>query len=127
VLQRALLRDEALSGPLKEYGPDVILGYAPGYRASAETGLGKWKSQSFETNREHWGADHCIDSQAVPGVFFCSRGTEGIQHPSFRDIPALALGKDLVQDHNSSPPAPPPSSNEDQEILEERLKSLGYL
>jgi predicted AlkP superfamily phosphohydrolase/phosphomutase len=127
VVQRVLLRDEAFSGPLSVYGPDLLLGYSPGYRASAETGLGKWNETCLEPNQDHWGADHCIDSQAVPGVFFASQGLGGISNPSYRDIPRFAIGKELEQPAIKSPPQPPSSGEEGKEILEERLKSLGYL
>ncbi len=108
------------------YGPDILIGYTPGYRASPETGLGDWGKSVFEPNTDHWGADHCIDSQSVPGVLFSSHGLSSFPAPSFRDIPMLAIGKELDQSHKR-PPTPPPSSGEGKEILEERLKSLGYL
>lgn len=126
VVQRALLNAEAFSGPLSAYGPDLVIGYTPGYRASPETGLGQWKHALLEPNHDHWGADHCIDSQAVPGVLFCSQGLQGLSQPSYRDIPQLAIGKALAQ-QGGKPPAPPTSGGEDKAILEERLKSLGYL
>jgi hypothetical protein len=127
VVQRVLTQDEAFSGPYTDYGPDLLIGYSPGYRASSETGLGAWKNKTIEQNRDHWGADHCIDSLSVPGVIFCNQGLQGLAQPSYRDIPALTIGKQLEQ--NANPPARPPSSTsgEDREILEERLKSLGYL
>jgi predicted AlkP superfamily phosphohydrolase/phosphomutase len=126
VFQRVLSRQEAFSGPLAGYGPDLVLGYTPGYRASPETGLGKWEADAIVMNQDHWGADHCVDSVSVPGVYFSSRGLEGLSEPSFRDIPRLTIGKDLVQ---SKEPPPPPTTagGEDQKILEERLKGLGYL
>ena len=127
IIQRALLRDEAFSGPLTTYGPDILIGYTPGYRASPETGLGKWKENSNEPNNAHWGADHCIDSQAVPGVIFCSNGLEGITNPSYRDIPSLTIGKELAPHSTEPAPTPSSSSKEDKEIIEERLKDLGYL
>ncbi len=127
VIQRALRREEAFSGPLSAYGPDLLLGFSPGYRASAETGLGKWKETSIEPNGDHWGADHCIDSQAVPGVIFASQGLEGLVNPSFRHIPVLATGKELAPGDGAPPPPPGGMSGEDKQVLEERLKSLGYL
>lgn len=126
VVLRALDRALAFSGPLSSYGPDLLVGYAPGYRASSETGLGKWKEPDIELNHDHWGADHCIDSLAVPGVIFASAGLGGRQNPSFRDIPRLTLGKDIEQDQ-SPPPPPSTTAGEDQQILEDRLKGLGYL
>jgi hypothetical protein len=125
VLQRVLLKHEAFQGPLTPYGPDLVLGYAPGYRASSETGLGQWSAESISSNQDHWGADHCIDSLSVPGVIFSNLGLHGIEKPSYLDIPMLTIGKALKQSQS----APPPSiaAGEDQEKLEERLKSLGYL
>jgi len=40
VIQKVYTQEEAFHGSLAEYGPDLVIGYAPGYRASAETGLG---------------------------------------------------------------------------------------
>ncbi len=115
---------EALSGPLAEFGPDLIIGYTPGFRASPQTGLGEWEMTSLEENRDHWGADHCIDPTAVPGVLFSNQGLGNYPQPSYRDFPVLATGEEV----EGGVSAPPPSiSDEDQEMLEERLKSLGYL
>jgi predicted AlkP superfamily phosphohydrolase/phosphomutase len=124
VVKSVLSNAETLSGPLAEYGPDLIVGYAPGYRASPQTGLGEWEKDSMEMNRDHWNADHCIDPQSVPGVLFSNQGLANFPEPSYRDMPVLATGEEL----EGGGGAPPPSfSDEDQEMLEERLKSLGYL
>ena len=124
VVKSVTSRKEALTGPLAEYGPDLIVGYSPGYRVSAQTGLGSWEKPEIETNHDHWGADHCIDVNSVPGVLFSNHGLNNYSSPSFRDIPMLTIGKEL----DPGGGAPPPTiSQEEQEILEERLKSLGYL
>ncbi|MGB8212029.1 MAG: alkaline phosphatase family protein [Anaerolineales bacterium] len=124
-VQQVSLQKEAFDGPLTEYGPDLLVGYAPGYRASSQTGLGSWEDDIFESNSDHWGADHCIAPDAVPGVLFCNQGLANFPHPSYRDIPALSIGKNVEKRGAILPP--PTSGNEDQEIVEERLKSLGYL
>jgi predicted AlkP superfamily phosphohydrolase/phosphomutase len=124
-LQQVCLQKEAFEGPLTEYGPDLLVGYAPGYRASSQTGLGSWESTLFESNTDHWGADHCIAPEAVPGVLFCNQGLANFPHPSYRDFPALVIGKNVEQSGTIKPP--PTSGNEDKRIVEERLKSLGYL
>jgi predicted AlkP superfamily phosphohydrolase/phosphomutase len=124
VVQRAWRRDEAFVGPLAERGPDLVVGYTPGYRASAETGMGEWTNVTIEPNQDHWGADHCVDPEAVPGVVFANRGLDDFPQPSYLDFPALAIG--MTPDSNME--APPPSfSDEDQEVVEDRLRSLGYL
>ena len=124
VVQHSYSRAEALQGGLIGYGPDLLVGYSPGYRASQQTGLGGWESSSLEPNRDHWGADHCIDPQFVPGVLLSNQSLGHLSAPSYRDIPALALGEKVISG-DSTPPSYP--SDEDRGVLEERLKSLGYL
>jgi hypothetical protein len=115
---------EAFSGPFVDHGPDLIIGYAPGYRASADTGLGKWGLVPLTPNRDHWGADHCVDARAVPGVLISNQDLSSYPHPSYRDIPPLTVGRTL----DGTGAAPPPAfSDEDREIIEERLEGLGYL
>ncbi len=124
IFSRILLKHEAFNGPYTKFGPDLVLGYAPRFRASAETGLGKIGAVSLETNRDHWGADHCIDSNMVPGVIFSNRSLQDMPGLSFRDIPFLALGKHLDQSYIKPPSQ---SGSHGQKDLEERLKGLGYL
>ena len=70
--------------------PDLIVGYAPGYRASWQTALGGVPVKTLEPNAQKWSGDHCIDAAAVPGVFFSSfplpQPVAGIT-----DVPALLL------------------------------------
>ena len=124
VVQNAWLNDQAFSGPFSAYGPDLVVGFSPGYRASAQTGLGEWTNQSIEPNRDHWGGDHCIDPTSVPGVIFARQGLEDFHNPSYRDIPFLAIGM-APRSGGSVPPAS--LNDEETDIVEERLKSLGYL
>ncbi len=60
------------SGPHIGDAPDLIVGYAPGYRASWQTTLGATPAALIEDNRQLWSGDHCIDPAAVPGVLFTS-------------------------------------------------------
>jgi hypothetical protein len=124
VISSVPTQQEAFQGPFAAYGPDLVVGYRPGYRASAETGLGQWGSQEIELNRDHWGADHCFDADSVPGVLFSSRGLANFPQPAYSDIPALAIQKTI---HPNDRATPPVISDEDQEAIEERLKGLGYI
>ncbi len=124
VFGKVSLRHEVFSGPLLRFGPDLNLGYSSGYRASSETGLGKWEDTVIDENNDHWGADHCINPDVVPGVLFSSQGLKDFPNPSFRDIPPLVVGKYL--DHSGVTP-PKVSGGESSETIEERLKGLGYL
>ncbi len=123
-ISRVLLKHEAFTGPYARLGPDLVIGYAPGFRASSETGLGKSASKSIEANSDHWGADHCIDSTKVPAVLFTNRDIRNMPGLSFRDIPFLALGKHLDQSYIKPPSQ---TGSQGQKDLEERLKGLGYL
>jgi hypothetical protein len=78
----------------------------------------------MEANHDHWGADHCIDSNMVPGVLFSNKSLKDIPGLSFRDIPYLALGTHLDQSYIKPPSQ---SGSHGQKDLEERLKGLGYL
>lgn len=124
IVQKVRLKHETFNGPFTRFGPDLVVGYAPGYRASAETGLGKIPSRTLEVNHDHWGADHCIEADAVPGVIFANRDLRDFGTISFRDIPFLAIGKHLDQS-NIKPPSQ--QVGEGQKDVEERLKGLGYL
>jgi Type I phosphodiesterase / nucleotide pyrophosphatase len=124
IIQKVRLKHETFHGPYTRFGPDLVVGYAPGYRASAETGLGKIPAAMIESNTDHWGADHCMESDAVPGVIFANRDLRELGNISFRDIPFLAIGKHLDQS-NIKPPSQ--ATGQGQKDLEERMKGLGYL
>ena len=124
IIQKIRLKHEIYSGPYARFGPDLVVGYASGYRGSAETGLGKIPPTSMVPNTDHWGADHCMDCEVVPGVIFANRDLSDFGTISFRDIPFLAIGKHLDQS-NMKPPSQ--AAGEGQKDLEERLKGLGYL
>ncbi|HZQ07262.1 MAG TPA: alkaline phosphatase family protein, partial [Anaerolineae bacterium] len=124
IVNKVWRRAEIFDGNLSEYAPDLVIGYAPGYRASQETGLGQWTAHSLEPNPDHWSADHCIDATSVPGVLFANTGLTDFPNPTYRDIPALTISGAPDPTRGS---APQPYTEEDQEIVEERLRSLGYL
>jgi len=124
IIQKIRFKHETFSGPYTRFGPDLVMGYAPGYRASAETGLGKVPAISLEANTDHWGADHCMDSEVVPGVIFANRDLRDFGAISYRDVPFLAIGKHL-DPSNIKPPSQ--AAGQGQKDLEERLKGLGYL
>lgn len=124
VVQKVRLKHETFHGPFTRFGPDLVVGYAPGHRASAETGLGRIPDMAIETNTDHWGADHCMDADAVPGVIFADRDLSDFGSLSYRDIPFLAIGKHLDQSHIKPPSQ---AAGEGQKDVEERLKGLGYL
>jgi predicted AlkP superfamily phosphohydrolase/phosphomutase len=77
-------------GPYTDAGPDLVVGYAPGYRASWDAAVGKAAGPVIEDNLRHWHGDHCVDPEQVPGVLFSSRRLEG-RDPHIIDIAPTVL------------------------------------
>jgi predicted AlkP superfamily phosphohydrolase/phosphomutase len=68
--------------------PDLVVGYAGGYRASWQTTLGGVPGSQIEDNTRNWSGDHCIDPSVVPGVLFTSFVPD-VAVESIQDIPLL--------------------------------------
>ena len=64
-------------GPYANAGPDLVIGYAPGYRTSWEAAQGRTGGPVFEDNTRQWSGDHCVDPECVPGVLFSNLKLEG--------------------------------------------------
>lgn len=82
VVRRVFDGAREYQGPNTGDAPELVVGYAPGYRASWQTTLGGAPAALVESNRQKWSGDHCIDPAVVPGVLFTSfepdRPIEGI-------------------------------------------------
>lgn len=59
---------EIYEGAQAAHGPDLVVGYEPGYRASWQTALGAAPTHLAVDNDKLWSADHLVDPSAVPGV-----------------------------------------------------------
>jgi predicted AlkP superfamily phosphohydrolase/phosphomutase len=75
-IARVYQANRAYRGPYKENAPDLIVGYASGYRVSWDTAVGKTSTTVFTDNHKAWSGDHCVDPSVVPGVLFCNRKIE---------------------------------------------------
>jgi predicted AlkP superfamily phosphohydrolase/phosphomutase len=73
VIRRVYRADEIYDGPATALAPDLVVGYARGYRASWETVLGELTADVLTDNTAAWSADHCADALEVPGVLCCNR------------------------------------------------------
>jgi predicted AlkP superfamily phosphohydrolase/phosphomutase len=82
---------DTYSGPYRDDGPDIIVGFAEGYRASWESAQGKTAGPVFSDNTKAWSGDHCVDRDLVPGVFFCNRGVDTTRAVSIMDIAPTVL------------------------------------
>ena len=118
-INRVFDREELFSGPYRENCPDLIVGYAEGYRASWDSVKGAVGRDVIEDNVRAWSGDHCIDPSVVPGVLFSSRRL-GTSEPSIVDIAPTALalfgveapahmdGRPIIDTQNLSAASMPP-------------------
>lgn len=65
--------NQAYLMPISSSGPDIVVGYNHGYRASWQTAMGACPEQLIEDNTLAWSGDHLVDPQLVPGVLFSNR------------------------------------------------------
>jgi predicted AlkP superfamily phosphohydrolase/phosphomutase len=72
------------------FAPDLIVGYAPPYRASWETALGGGAATVIEPNGDAWIGDHCMAASAVPGALLGSRRPR-LADPSLKDLTVTIL------------------------------------
>jgi predicted AlkP superfamily phosphohydrolase/phosphomutase len=78
------------SGPYLGGAPDLIIGYAAGYRASWDAAVGKATAHVFEDNDKAWSGDHCVDPHLVPGVLFSNLKIDR-EDPGIEDMAPTAL------------------------------------
>jgi predicted AlkP superfamily phosphohydrolase/phosphomutase len=77
-------------GPYQENAPDLIIGYANGYRISWDCATGMVAGPVFEDNVKPWSGDHCVDPRLVPGVLFSSHAFHA-ENPSLLDVAPSVL------------------------------------
>ena len=74
VVTRVYHRDDIYyDGDHPDLGPDLIVGYAKGYRGSNESAVGQVTEAMVTDNLSAWSGDHAMVHEAVPGVLFTSR------------------------------------------------------
>jgi predicted AlkP superfamily phosphohydrolase/phosphomutase len=92
VISQVYRADAVYSGGATELAPDLIVGYARGYRSSWATCLGEVEPDIIDDNKLAWSADHCADALEVPGVLFCSRPFRAAS-PSLVDVAPSILAE----------------------------------
>jgi predicted AlkP superfamily phosphohydrolase/phosphomutase len=78
------------AGPYVDNAPDLIVGYAAGFRASWDSVMGKVTGIIFEDNTKAWSGDHCVDPRLVPGVLFSNRKIN-VEKPAIVDVAPTML------------------------------------
>ena len=83
-------RDQAYKGPYLEDAPDLVVGFAPGYRVAWETVTGGFGESVISDNTRPWSGDHNMNPPEVPGMLFCNRPID-VDQPSIMDIAPTVL------------------------------------
>ncbi len=89
-IRRAYSTADLYKGPYLDAAPDLIVGYASGYRISWDAAIGKVRPDVFEDNDKAWSGDHCVDPLLVPGVLFSNRKVDA-GDPGIEDMAPTAL------------------------------------
>src|SRR5581483_601487 len=77
-------------GPYADAAPDLVIGYAAGFRAAWSAATGRVSKTVFEDNNKCWSGDHCVDPGTVPGVLFCNRKLTA-DDPGIEDLAPTVL------------------------------------
>jgi predicted AlkP superfamily phosphohydrolase/phosphomutase len=75
---------------LGEKAPDLIVGYARGYRSSWQSPLGEFPDQVFLDNMDPWSGDHSVDAREVPGILVTNRQIV-LENPALYDLTVTIL------------------------------------
>jgi predicted AlkP superfamily phosphohydrolase/phosphomutase len=120
-------RDQAYKGPYVPDAPDLVVGFAPGYRVAWETITGGFGETVISENTRPWGGDHNMNPPEVPGMFFCNRPID-LEQPHITDIaptvldlfgvpiPAHMDGKSIITGRNVSLATGPPGNSKFDEV-----------
>ncbi|MCZ6766904.1 MAG: nucleotide pyrophosphatase, partial [bacterium] len=96
-------------GPYRKDGPDMLVGFAEGWRVSWDCARGLTTPEIFEDNVKAWSGDHCIDPKVVPGILLSNMKLND-EDPNLMDLapttlelfgirpPAHMVGKSLLKD-----------------------------
>lgn len=99
VVNKVYRNTEIYSGQFVKDGPDMIVGFNPGFRMSWETAIGGFTEDVIYDNTKKWGGDHLMDPQFIPGVFFSNFATDADTASQMDVAPTVldALGIDVPE------------------------------
>jgi len=93
VVTQPLLREEIYHGPHLEEAPDILVGYARGYRSSWATASGGIPAGLLIDNDDEWSGDHCMDARTVPGILLANRPLLTGSPADLKDLPVSILAR----------------------------------
>ncbi|MCC7262161.1 MAG: alkaline phosphatase family protein [Candidatus Latescibacteria bacterium] len=88
---RKVYRTEEARVQFPDLAPDLIVGYARGYRVSGESAVGQLTPAVIDPNMAAWSGDHCIAAEEVPGVLLSNQPLRQGEF-ELRDVPVSILG-----------------------------------
>lgn len=98
VVDKVYIVEDFYPGADPSVAPDIIIGYARGYRGSWKTGLGGQPTKVIEDNRDRWTGDHMFAAYLVPGILVTNQKIE-------RDNPTLSdIAPTILQAFGVTPP-----------------------
>jgi predicted AlkP superfamily phosphohydrolase/phosphomutase len=89
-IQRVYKAAETFSGAAMAQAPDLVIGYARGYRVSWESVLGKDTNELIADNTDKWSGDHAMAADLVPGVLVSNRRLRA-RTPALADLAPTVL------------------------------------
>jgi predicted AlkP superfamily phosphohydrolase/phosphomutase len=92
VIANVYLASETYSKDTQAHAPDLVIGYAHGYRCSDESVLGEVATKVTEVNMDKWSGDHCVDRSLVPGILFTNKPISA-DAPDLTDLTASVLAE----------------------------------
>lgn len=92
VVQRVYRAKEVFSGAALAQAPDLVVGYARGYRVAWESVLGKITDWQVADNTDKWSGDHSVAAEQVPGILLTNRKV-GAKAPTLADLAPTVLAE----------------------------------
>jgi predicted AlkP superfamily phosphohydrolase/phosphomutase len=92
VIENVHLAEDVYSAFEAARAPDLVVGYAAGYRCSEASVLGEAGGPVLEDNADKWSGDHCMDSSLVPGVLLANKPIRA-ESPALPDVTASVLAE----------------------------------
>jgi predicted AlkP superfamily phosphohydrolase/phosphomutase len=92
VVERVYRTAEVFKGPALAQAPDLVVGYARGYRVAWDSVLGKASEAVLADNTDKWSGDHSMAAELVPGVLLANRKISARQ-PSLVDLAPTVLAE----------------------------------
>jgi predicted AlkP superfamily phosphohydrolase/phosphomutase len=90
VVQKAYVAKDIYSGPHVDEAPDLVVGFAPGYRISWKSPQGCIPARVMETNTAKWSGDHMGAAENLPGIVLTNEPLQA-EAPALYDVTATLM------------------------------------